>query len=117
MANKRELTETLIKLLPGSVSISLDRALKTWYMNIRINGGLRLTDCGYLAYQLLELDSWTVPIELKNLNKTGLLALDRKLTFPYYIDYKKKHLVMFSSREAMLATLYGDLKKFLDNYS
>jgi hypothetical protein len=55
-------------------------------------------------------------LELKNLNKTGLLALDRKLTFPYYIDHKKKQLVMFSSREAMLATLYGDLKQFLENY-
>jgi len=117
MANKRELTATLIKLLPDSVPMTLERALKTWYMNLRSTGGLRLTDCGYLAFELLEIENWTVPVELKNLNKSGLLALDRKLTFPYYIDYRKKQLVMFSSREAMLATLYGDLQKFLENYS
>jgi hypothetical protein len=116
MPNKRELTETLVALLPDSVPISLDRALKTWYMNLRARGGLRLTDCGYLAYQMLEIESWTVGLDVKHLNKPCLLALDRKLTFPYYIDTRKKQLVMFSSKEAMLATLYVDLKHFLDNY-
>ena len=117
MANKRELTAALIDLLPESVHITLEQALKTWYMNLRSTGGLRLTDQGRLAFDLLDIANWAVPLEIKNLNKPGLLALDRKLTFPYYIDYKNKQLVMFSSREAMLATLYGDLKKFLDNYS
>lgn len=116
MPSKRELTETLVGLLPESVPISLDRALKTWYMNLRSQGGLRLTDSGYLAFQMLEIESWTVPLEVRHLNKQGLLALDRKLTFPYFIDTRKKQLVMFSSKEAMLATLYGDLKNFLDNY-
>ena len=50
-----------------------------------------------------------------------LLALDRKLQHPYYIDYKFSSnnikLVLFDSKEAMLANLYGNLTKFLDNYS
>ena len=117
MVNKNELTQTLVELLPDSLSVTKEKALKTWYCNIRSNGGLRLTDYGYKAFQFLEIESWTVPIEFKNLNKKGLLALDRKLTFPYYIDSKNKQIVMFSSREAMLATLYGDLQKFLDSYS
>jgi hypothetical protein len=44
------------------------------------------------------------------------LLLDRKLQAPYYIEIEKKlarRLIMFSSREAMMATLYGDLKTFL----
>ena len=118
MANKNELTQTLVELLPDSLSVTTEKALKTWYYNIRSSGGLRLTDNGYKALQFLEIESWIVPIEIKkNLNKKGLLTLDRKLTFPYYIDLKNKQIVMFSSKEAMLATLYGDLQKFLDNYS
>jgi hypothetical protein len=50
-------------------------------------------------------------------NKSVLLALDRKITFPYYINFPGQQLILFSSREAMLATLYGDLQKFLENYS
>jgi len=117
MVNKNELTQTLVELLPESLSVTTEKALKTWYCNIRSSGGLRLTDYGYKVFRFLEIESWTVPIEIKNLNKKGLLALDRKLTFPYYIDLKNKQIVMFSSKEAMLATLYGDLQKFLDNYS
>jgi hypothetical protein len=48
-----------------------------------------------------------------------LLNLDRKLQLPYYIVVKKKlpvKIVMFGSKEAMLARLYGNLDKFLENY-
>lgn len=117
MATKHDIVEKLIQLLPESVSITADQALKTWFVNLRRDGGLRLTDQGYQAFDMLEIERWSVPIEIKNINKRGLLNLDRKLAFPYYIDTKRKNLVMFSSREAMLATLYGDLQRFLDNYS
>lgn len=117
MATKREIVEKLIQLLPESVSITADQAQKTWFVNLRRDGGLRLTDQGFQAFDMLEIERWSVPIEVKNINKRGLLSLDRKLSFPYYIDVKKKQLVMFSSREAMLATLYGDLQRFLENYN
>jgi hypothetical protein len=38
---------------------------------------------------------------------------------PYYIVVKKKlptTIVMFGSKEAVLARLYGSLDKFLENY-
>ena len=31
----------------------------------------------------------------------------------YFIDYKNQRLIMFSSRDAMMATLYGDLAAWL----
>jgi hypothetical protein len=49
-----------------------------------------------------------------------MLKLDRKLQMPYYIEVKKKipiNIIFFGSREAMLARLYGNLNKFLDNYN
>jgi hypothetical protein len=48
-----------------------------------------------------------------------LLDLDHKLKHPYYLHIYKHNvdLIFFDSKEAMLANLYGDLKKFLDNYT
>lgn len=119
MASKRDLTQQLIGLWTGEPAPVVDQAMLTWYCNIRPTGGLRLTDAGYQALKWLDLEQWTVPIAdpKTTLNKSLLLALDRKLQYPYYIDYRKKQLIFFSSREAMLATLYGDVAQFLRNYS
>jgi hypothetical protein len=49
-----------------------------------------------------------------------MLALDRKIQMPYYISATKgipKKIVFFGSREAVMINLYGDLQKFLDNYT
>ncbi len=56
-------------------------------------------------------------LDPKKINKKTILELDRKLQWPYYIDTKKRQIIFFSSREAMLATLYGDLGSFLKQYS
>jgi hypothetical protein len=111
--NKQQLTETLVRLTDETVST--EQALLSWYYNIRPNGGMRLTETGYQALQFLDIENWQVPIlEIKSvLNKRMLLDLDRQLQWPYYIDFKKKHLVFFSSKEAMMATLYGDLTAWL----
>ena len=114
--NKREITQRLLDLL-DSQTVDLDQALKVWYMNIREAGGLRLTAIGYTVLKTLEIESWTVDFDPRKINKKTILELDHKLQWPYYIDVKKKQLIFFSSREAMLATLYGDLQAFLKQYS
>ena len=73
----------------------------------------------------LDLERYTINFDVVIvLGSKTLLDLDRKLKHPYYIDLKKFNtsleqvsLVLFDSKEAMLANLYGDLHKFLDNYS
>jgi hypothetical protein len=114
--NKKKLTETLIQ--STDISVSVDQALLTWYYNIRSSGGMRLTETGYQAFSIMELQQWGVGIKEPNttFTKQVLLMLDRKLQYPYYIDYKNKSLVFFGSKEAMMATLYKDLVQFLDNY-
>lgn len=115
--NKREITQRLLELMPTGHHNDLDQALKSWYMNFRDAGGLRLTSIGYTVLVTLGIESWTMDIDAKKINKKTLLSLDRKLQWPYYIDTKKKQIIFFSSREAMLATLYGDLGSFLKQYS
>ena len=115
--NKRELTQRLVDLLEEKYDV--DDALRSWYVNIRPTGGLRLTGIGYTVLKTLDLESWHIDLTKSKpmMSKRLLLELDRKLQWPYYIDVKNKQLIFFSSREAMLATLYGDLQTFLKQYT
>jgi hypothetical protein len=114
---KHKITKRLIELLPEDHRLSIEEALVLWYTNIRNNGGFRLTQNGLLAMKILGLESWSVPLnDIKiTMDKNLLLALDRKLTWPYFIDYKKKEIIFYSSREAVMATMYGSIKNWLDN--
>lgn len=94
-------------------------AERTWFRNIRSNGGFRLTDHGFGVLTGLGIQSWPVHIpDIRKFmhDKTILLALDHKIRWPYYIHGRQHKLIMFSSREAMMATLYGDISNFLANY-
>ena len=115
--SKHKLTLRLLELLPEDHRITLEEAMVLWYTNIRNNGGFRLTQNGYQALKILALESWSVPLnDIKiTMDKNLLLALDRKLTWPYFIDYKKKEIVFYSSKEAVMATMYGSIKNWLDN--
>jgi hypothetical protein len=114
---KHKLTKRLIELLPEDHRLSVEEAMVLWYTNIRNNGGFRLTQNGFLVMKILALESWSVPLtDIKiTMDKNLLLALDRKLTWPYFIDYKKKEIVFYSSKEAVMATMYGSIKNWLDN--
>ena len=115
--SKHKLTLSLIELLPEDHKITLEEAMVLWYTNIRNNGGFRLTVSGYHVMKMLGLESWSVPLnDIKiTMDKNLLLSLDRKLTWPYFIDYKKKEIVFYSSKEAVMATMYGSIKNWLDN--
>jgi len=114
--SKSKLTKRLIELLPEDHQITLEEAMLHWYTNIRNNGGFRLTVFGYQAMKILGLESWSVELtDIKiTMDKTMLLDLDRKLTYPYFIDYKNKVIIFYSSKEAMMATMYGSIKNWLD---
>jgi hypothetical protein len=119
--DKIELTRQLVeKLPPGSWTV--DQARITWWYNFRENGGMRLTKHGYDAFvKELEIEFYEFDIPAKSrFNQKTILELDRRLQMPYYIKVEKQRvskLIFFSSREAVLVNLYGDLEKFLDNYN
>lgn len=116
---KTEITQGLVKLLPDQERITVEEASVSWYHNIREQGGLRLTAEGFrVLSQVLGLNHWRFVISTpKSVNKKTLLEMDRKIKFPYYIEKRNRGVIFFSSREAMMVTMYGDLTKWLENQS
>jgi hypothetical protein len=120
MSTKLDLTKELVKILSIENELNIDNLYTDIWRNFRQDGGFRLTSKGYeLFSKYLELEHYTVDLQVSSVSITMLLALDHKLKHPYYLHLYKRNvdLILFDSKEAMLANLYGDLKKFLDNYS
>ena len=68
---------------------------------------------------LLELSSYSFELPEKLLTPRNLLALDRKMTCPYYMVNNRKlnKIVMFGSKEAMMAVLHGNMQQFINSLS
>jgi len=114
MLNKLALTQELITRYPDAPS--LDEAMDTWWQNVRDAGGMRLTYQGFYVFEnLLELSSYSFDLPEKLLTPKNLLVLDRHMTCPYYMVNNRKlnKLVMFGSKEAMMAALHGDMQRFI----
>ena len=121
MRNKQRLTEELIKQLDPGSGITVKQAMRTWWFNIRKNGGMRLTGPGYTVFvEQLDLARYEWPIQDPlAFNQHMILDLDRKMQMPYYIHAVKgipKQIIFFGSKEAVMINLYGNLQQFLDNY-
>jgi hypothetical protein len=116
MLNKITLTQELIHHYPDAPT--LEEAMRSWWQNLREDGGLRLTDMGYLVFSnYLELSRYTFKLPEKILIPRNLIALDRHMASPYYIANNRRHnsIVMFGSREALMATLHGDIQRFINS--
>lgn len=94
--------------------------MREWWVNFRSGGGMRLTQRGYEIFTaVLELEQWQFELPGQTLVPKNLMLLDKKLSCPYYLRRVRQqyYLHMFGDREAMVATLYGDIEKFLLNLS
>ena len=121
MRDKKRLTAELVSLLPTDHQIDLNTAMRTWWFNLRKNGGMRSTGPGYMVFtEQLSLARYEFAItDPHAFNQYVILSLDKKMQMPYYISAIKgipKKIVFFGSREAVMINLYGNLEQFLDNY-
>ena len=120
--------QRLLPDIPDALREPQQQAMITWWANIRRDGGLRLTHHGYeIMHDVLKLESWVLDLSDGNdtqssrsrVTKQIILDLDRKLTWPYYLDFsarkKRRRIVFFGSREAMMAAMYGDLNLWLNS--
>ena len=92
---KLDIVQRLLVDIPDALREPEDRAMKTWWANIRSQGGLRLTQHGYhIMHEVLQLESWQMDLSGTDpshpsrspMTKKIILDLDRKLAWPYYLD-------------------------------
>jgi len=115
--HKQAITKLLINQMPDGKRVKLEEAMVTWWFNIREDGGLRLTKTGYRALKKeIQLETWRFEVVQPRAtkNKRLILALDRKLMWPYYME--KNWVEFFNSKEAMMAQMYPNLESFLELY-
>lgn len=108
------LTRTLIKQLDQDTD--LDAALSEWWWDVRPAGGLRLTDSGFAVFaNQMHLAHWHFDMPDSILTPRNLLMLDRYLTCPYYLKKQRRQhsLILFGDRESMMASVYGDIERFI----
>ena len=120
--DKKQLTEQLVQQLDADLGITARLAMHTWWFNLRKTGGMRLTKTGYHAFkEYLDLTHYEFAVDdPTDFTQHLILDLDRKMQMPYYIHAVKgipKKVIFFGSREAIMINLYGNLKKFIDNYT
>lgn len=116
---KQRITKAVLAQLPEDKRIPLEEALKSWWYNIRKEGGLRLSNIGNFAFVVTEIEYFDLPFPTKkdgqviNIHKF-MLELNNKVPCPYYIhtNNKKPFIRVYDSKVAMLITLYGDIHDY-----
>lgn len=123
MSEKEKLSRLVLAELHDS-QLTLDHALKGWWMNFRKNGGLRLTDAGDTAFRNADFEYFDLDFYMSGENKSWhqyMLELDKKMPCPYYInvktheDRKKPFIRIYDSRIAMLINLYGNIDRYIQS--
>jgi hypothetical protein len=90
----------------------VDDAMAFWWQNSR--GGWRLTYAGLKALKQYDIEHWEFDVPKLVASPSLLLALDRKLTAPYYLNISKdSRICFFSGKEATMYALYQDVKRFV----
>ena len=122
---KEIITDVVLKQLPnvGNQFWTHHDAMRMWWVNIRRQGGLRLTVLGINVFALADIEFYQYPFTLPKTSKSyyqWLLELENKLKCPYYIGFfinnektKEPFIRLYDSRIAMMVGLYGDVFEYL----
>lgn len=120
MGRKLSLTKQILEKIDNPPSEEM--ALTVWWTNIQDTGGMGLTEEGFRIFTE-ELDlahhDWELPPQ-SALGNRIVLAMDRKMEFPYYIKRPKGKktpgaIYLFGERDAVVINLCGSLERFVEN--
>ena len=126
---KQEITEAVLKVLPqDQYNQPLDKIMFDWWLTGRGGQGLRLSANGLRAFKEAKIEYYEFPLgpltERKNIiaPESFISELIKKINCPYYLGVKKvtdKHINpgiirVYDHKIAMLISLYGTLRDYLD---
>lgn len=107
-----QLTNRLLDELAPKHKVSIKYAKYVWWQNPTRFGGYRLSHQGFDVFtKQLDIKYWTLDLPPVTMNL--LKELDKKVPTPFYVDIKRRELMMFGSKEAMMASLHGDILRWL----
>lgn len=122
---KIKITKIIKENLPSTSSytnIDIEHLLFRWWATGRSGTGLRLSEEGKHAFTEAQIEYYDYPLLLENkkdLSKTEYtLTLNKKLNCPFYVGYKTQNyksafVRIYDSKIAMVISLYGNLREYL----
>ena len=96
-----------------------NEAMKSWWKNIRVGGGLGLTVYGAEQFDNAEIESSVHPYQ-EETNITSwtqdVLLLDRKMPCPYLLLYQKNRMnvQVYDSSVATMIYLTGTVEQYIN---
>lgn len=115
---KQKIVNAVLKQLPEQLRIPEDDAMNSWWLNIRQEGGLRLSDMGDQVFRTADIEYFEFPMNPSTHESWVhvMIDLNNKLKAPYYIALlsKKTPLIrIYDSKVAMMIGLYGNIFEYL----
>jgi hypothetical protein len=122
---KRRITQAILDQINND-RYDLDSAMKTFWLDIRNEGGLRLSDIGDKVFEQADIEYFEFPFRLQKITdkepiysyQNLMLDLSIKMPCPYYITRKKPNepfIRIYDSKIAIMINLYGDIYEYLRN--
>jgi hypothetical protein len=130
--NKQQYTEAVLDALPRGPyhSIPIDQVIFKWWLTGRGGQGLRLNDEGLNMFKLAKLEHYDFDLGLnpKSMHKRRIVAPEafvqeiiKKIKCPYYLGVHKVRgekgepfIRVYDHKTAMMITLHGNLREYLE---
>jgi hypothetical protein len=113
MTRRHEVVCRVLALLPGE--LDPEQVERSWFCDVRRNGGWRLTDQGLAAFDSAGIQRWRVPLGETSLDRRLILEMNRRIRWPYYLSVRPYEIWLFSDQDAVMAQLYGDIRAWVTN--
>lgn len=126
MNNRKSLKQTITEAVMAELHIEdkpVDKIMFDWWMTGNTGEGLRLTPAGDKALRQADIEFYQC--EIKIIGSTYysfMVELSKKIKCPYFLGTEKieggkatPYIRLYDSKIAMMMTLYGDLRSYLDS--
>ena len=130
--NKQQYTEAVLDALPRGPyhSMPIDQVIFKWWLTGRGGQGLRLNDEGLNMFKLAKLEHYDfdLGLDLITMHRKRIMAPEafvqeiiKKIKCPYYLGVHKVRgakgepfIRVYDHKTAMMITLHGNLREYLD---